>query len=316
MRIKNAAWKIAPDGSGHKYPAEVPFRLRLMRMVGRQRWIPRGQHWLLAKLWDPDSEKSFIFEVDFFGTRYQGDLAQFLDWKVFGYGCASYCELSLLKTLANEIRSRNGEVMFFDVGANIGHHTLFMARNADRVVSFEPFAENRKLIEQKIAMNALTNVKLLPYALGAKDEALKYYPGGAINSGTGTFMPEEIGTYQNPIEIDVRNGDAVCAAHHLPRIDLLKVDVEGFEPFVFLGLSQRIRKDRPPILTELSDRSREGFGSESGFREMFWEGAVYAEVQGREGHDYTLTPFRYATAAEVLIAPPEWADFINSRMRH
>src|SRR5277367_3312979 len=161
MRTRNAAWKIAPDGSGHKHPSEFPLRLRLFRMVGKQTWIPRGQHWVMCKLWDPDSENSFIFEVDFFGMRYQGDLAQFADWKVFGYGCSSYCELSLLKTLADEIRSRRSEVMFFDVGANVGHHTLFMASNADRVIAFEPFADIRKLIEQKIAMNRLTNVQVL-----------------------------------------------------------------------------------------------------------------------------------------------------------
>ena len=121
--------------------------------------------------------------------RYQGDMAQYLDWKVFAYGCSTYCELSLLKALANEVRSRRGEVMFFDIGANIGHHTLFMAPNADHVIAFEPFADNRKLIEQKVAMNRLNNVQILPYALGAKDEKLQYYPGGAVNSGTGTFMP-------------------------------------------------------------------------------------------------------------------------------
>ena len=285
-------------------------------MVGKQTWIPRGQHWVMCKLWDPDSENSFIFEVDFFGMRYQGDLAQFADWKVFGYGCSSYCELSLLKTLADEIRSRRSEVMFFDVGANVGHHTLFMASNADRVIAFEPFADIRKLIEQKIAMNRLTNVQVLPYALGETEETLKYYPGGAVNSGTGTFMPQEIGTYQEPIEVQVRNGDAVCMEHNLPRIDLMKVDVEGFEPFVFRGFAGRIHKDRPPILTELTDRSREGFGSEAGLRELFWEGAVLAEVRGREGHDYTLSPFHYATAAEFLIAPPEWAEFIHTRMRN
>ena len=44
----------------------------------------------------------------------------------------------------------------------------------------------------------------------------------------------------------------------------MKVDVEGFEPFVFQGLKERIHKDRPPVLTEMTDRSREGFGSEAG----------------------------------------------------
>ncbi len=286
-----------------------------MRILGRQTWIPRGQHWVLTKLWDPDSEKNFVFEVDFFGTRYQGDMAQYADWKVFAYGCSSYCELSLLKDLANEIRRTRDGVAFLDVGANIGHHTLFMAPRVDRVIAVEPFEDNRKLIVQKLEMNGLTNVQIWPYALGASDETLKYYPGGSVNSGTGTFMPIDIGTYQEPIEVQVRNGDALCAEHKIRRVDLMKVDVEGFEPFVFRGLAERIRKDRPPVLTEMTDRSREGFRSEAGLKELFWDGAVYAEVHGREGRNYTLRPFHYRTAGEILIVPPEWSDFVRTRMQ-
>src|SRR5271157_2999804 len=111
---RNAAWKIAPDGSGHKYP-DVPLRLRLMRVVGRQTWIPRLRNQILRSIWDPDSEKSFIFEVDFFGKRYQGDLAQWIDWKVFAYGSHAYCELAVLRDLAEEIRWRRSKVVFFDI---------------------------------------------------------------------------------------------------------------------------------------------------------------------------------------------------------
>jgi FkbM family methyltransferase len=314
MRIKNAAWKIAPDGTGHKYPSDVPMRMRLMRMVGRQTWIPRGQHWLLTHIWDPDSEKNFVFEVDFFGKRYQGDMAHYVDWKVFAYGCSTYCELELLRDLAAEIRQQRSKVVFFDVGANVGHHTLFMTAHADQVIAFEPFGDIRRLIEQKLAMNAVSNVRLFPFALGEKNEVQNYYPGGAVNSGTGTFMPEEIGTYQQPIRMQVRRGDEICDDYRLPRIDLMKVDVEGFEPLVFRGLAGRFERDRPVVMTELTDRARSGFGSEEGLRKLFWDDAVYAEVYGREGCGYTLRPFHYATAGECLIVPPEWAEFVHSRM--
>ena len=314
MRIKSAAWKIAPDGTGHKYPHDVPMRLRLMRIVGKQTWIPRGQHWLLTRIWDPDSEKNFVFEVDFFGKRYQGDMAQYVDWKVFAYGCSTYCELALLRDLAAEMRRRRGGVAFFDIGANVGHHTLFMTSHADEVIAFEPFGDIRRLIEQKLAMNGVNNVKLFPFALGEKTEVQTYYPGGAVNSGTGTFMPEEIGTYQQPVSVEVKRGDEICEGSQLPRIDVMKVDVEGFEPLVFRGFADRLKRDRPVVMTELTDRSRSGFGSEEGLRRMFWDGAEYVEVCGREGHGYTLRPFNYATAGEFLIVPPEWAAFVRARM--
>lgn len=94
----------------------------------------------------------------------------------------------------------------------------------------------------------------------------------------------------------------------------MKVDVEGFEPHVFRGLKGRIHSDRPPILSELTDRSRAGFGSEARFRETFWNNAVFAEVAGRHGCPFRLKPFRYKSTGEMLIVPPEMADFVYSRL--
>lgn len=247
--------------------------------------------------------------------RYPGNLAQFVDWKVFAYGCHAYSELTLLETLAKEIRKKRDRVVFFDVGANVGQHTLFMADMADRVIAFEPATPLQQLIEQKVPTNNLTNVEIVPFALGETDDTLQYYPGGASNSGTGTFMPEEIGTYEEPIDLPIRNADHLFAELGLPRIDLLKVVIEGFEPFVFRALAGRILKDRPPILSELTNRSRIGFRGEAACHALFWEDAVFAEVRGREGCPFQLLPFQYETTGEMLIVPPKMADIVHSRLQ-
>ncbi len=143
----------------------------------------------------------------------------------------------------------------------------------------------------------------------------QYYPGGAANSGSGTFLPEETGTYQEPIFVQVRNGDHLFAELALPRVDLMKVDVEGFEALVFRGLSTRLHEDRPPILSEMSDRSRASFGTEKEFKSFFWKDAVYAEVSGRHGCAFRLKPFRFDTTHEMLIVPPEMGDFVRAQMQ-
>lgn len=97
----------------------------------------------------------------------------------------------------------------------------------------------------------------------------------------------------------------------LPRIDLIKADVEGFEAFVFRGLSDRIRQDKPAIILEISEDSRKGFGSEDAFRKTFYEGALFAEVAGGNGRPYRLKPFKYGTAAEVLVMPPEMSGIMK-----
>jgi hypothetical protein len=66
------------------------------------------------------------------------------------------------------------------------------------------------------------------------------------------------------------------------------------------------------ILTELTGGARKRFGSEQGFRDCLYPGAYVVEVSGKR-NDYELSQFRYETADEVLIAPPEIADGLKKR---
>jgi FkbM family methyltransferase len=267
-------------------------------------------------LWNPESGRSFPFEVDFFGTRYRGNLSHFVDWLVFAYGASSYEELTLLQALTAELRKTQKEITFFDIGANVGHHSLFMSKYVDEIIAFEPFPLLQAKFQEKLALNHLTNVRVIPYALGDEDDVQYYYPGGGTNSGAGTFLPEENVAYGEPIEISIRNGDRLFSELDLPPIDLMKIDVEGFEPLVFRGLAGRIQRDRPPILMELNERSRSDFGSEEGFRKNFWEGAVIAEVSSRRpGCAHELKPFCYQATTECLVVPPEMADFVLRQMK-
>ena len=98
----------------------------------------------------PNGQKPQPFEVDFFGLSYSGSLANFIDWTVYYYGAFSANELRLLAALAAALRAQGKPVNFYDVGANIGHHTLFMSADADHVFSFEPFAVVRNEMERKL----------------------------------------------------------------------------------------------------------------------------------------------------------------------
>jgi hypothetical protein len=131
------------------------------------------------------------------------------------------------------------------------------------------------------------------------------------NSGAGTLIENRLNTSADPAIVQIRRGDSFLKKESLPRIDIIKADVEGFEAFVFRGLSDRIRQDKPAILLEISDDSREGFGSEDVFKHAFYEGALFAEVAGGNGRPYKLKPFNYGTAAEVLVMPPEMSGLMK-----
>lgn len=291
--------------------SEFPLRLQLLRRLGHQYWmrgwISRGRDRLMRMLHDPSSKRSYLFEVDFFGKRYRGDLARYMDWAVFCHGSSGGAELGLLRAAADYPRSRRHRpITFFDVGANVGQHSLFMAGFADRVVAFEPSPRLLGFFEEHVSLNNLQNVEIVPVALGDKDEILPYYPGPIEDDTIGTFLKLKTTQHAVPQNLPVRNGDRLFEEKQYPPIDIMKVDVEGFEPSVFRGLKGRIRCDRPIILSEVTQST---FGSESDFRECFYQDAVFANVRGRSRSTrFTLHPFVFRNG-EVLVIPCEMADF-------
>src|SRR5262249_5416419 len=134
---------------------------------------------------------------------------------------------------------------------------LFMSKYSDEVISFEPFEPVRTKLLQKLEENKIRNVRVFPIGLGAQDEDLAFSSPADDNLGTGSFR----GAADAGLNLPVRQGDTFFAVNRLPRIDILKVDVEGFESTVFHGLRERLRRDRPVIVTEISGTDRSGFGT-------------------------------------------------------
>jgi FkbM family methyltransferase len=260
----------------------------------------------------PDRCAPFGFEIDFFGLRYQGNLCHYIDWLVFCYSGAPYFEIMLLKALVDELRGNGNtdKITFFDIGGNAGHHTLFMAPRVEQVYVFEPFPALCSEINRHVSLNGLSNVRLFPVALGQEDGAAAYFPGIGANSGIGTLLPDPDERNIAPVQVPVRNGDALCAEQGLPKIDLMKIDVEGYESKVLGGLSSRIHRDRPAILLELSPESRRQFQSARRFADHFYPDAMFCDVGGRNGRSFKLRPFNFDRSEEVLIVPLELADFV------
>jgi FkbM family methyltransferase len=288
---------------------EISLKQKVLRFIGHQRWL-RGRDRILRAFAHPDHQQSFPFETDFFGRTYSGNMNSFIDWTVFYYGAFNIQELRLLAEVANAIRAQGKPVNFFDVGANVGQHALFMSSHADRVFAFEPFSVVRTEMERKLAHAAVDNVTIFPVALGDKNEDASYHPPTGANQGTGTLgnrLPDNASSEIIPVQV-VR-GDDFFAANHLPPITLLKLDVEGFEAQALEGLRQTIWRDRPPIFMELQHT---GSGSQKGtsVRSLLYPDHLVFAVGQRRGQ-FTLTPFQPGSTEEALVLPAELAGIIR-----
>jgi FkbM family methyltransferase len=288
-----------------------PLKYRIARLIGHQHYIPHGRDRFIRLFATPDRATSTAFTVDFFGQVYRGDLSNFLDWSVYVYGAYAKHELILLRDITEALRAELTSIAFYDVGANVGQHTLFMSKVADEVFSFEPYEPARKKLLQKLEDNEVRNVRVFPVGLGAQNENLEFHAPKATNMGMGTFC--RIPDFGTVLKLPMRQGDALFAENRLPRITLMKVDVEGFESAVFEGLRKRIWQDRPVIMTEISGPDRSGFRTPDGFARTLYDGFELFSVGCTSiSGTYSIQSPSFDTDEELLVIPIER----TARLKH
>jgi FkbM family methyltransferase len=289
-----------------------PMKQQMLRFVGRQQWL-RGRDRILRAFSHPDHQSSTLFKTDFFGQSYSGKMTNFIDWSVFYYGAFQLHEIRLLGAIADALRASGKPVNFFDVGANIGHHTLFMSPHADHVFSFEPFAVVREEMVRKLQHAGVTNVTIFPVALGDRNETGTFHPPTGANQGTGTLgdmLPDNASSEVLPVQV-VR-GDDFFAANQLPPITLLKMDVEGYETKALEGLRETVWRDRPPIFIEIQKDDYDSPEPHKGasVKNLLYPDHIIFEVGASRGQP-VLKPFLQGNTEEALVIPAELAELLK-----
>ena len=146
---------------------------------------------------------------------------------------------------------QSGDVVI-DVGANIGTHTLALAKlvgPTGLVYSFEPQQEIYDILRTNIAANGLKNVTTYRAAAGATDGSC-YIPKvdyGVVNN----FGLIAVG--DGEIEVPQMTIDGL----QLHKLDLIKIDVEGTEAEVLTGAASTIARSRPILYVENNNRAKQ-----------------------------------------------------------
>ncbi len=222
-----------------------------LRWIGHIHWLRFGfRDQLIRFFYKPDTAVSKIFEIKFFKRKYIGDFSNFIDWSVYYYGAYNGEELQLMHDAIKGVT----QPVIFDIGANVGHHTLFASLIAKEVHAFEPFPMVREKIDEKLKINSINNVFVHPVGLGNTHESLPYTPPQSINTGTGSFANTLQGS--NSIKLPVCIGDDYIADFKLPEPNFIKMDIEGFEAQALQGLKHTLVQCRPIVFFEWSALER------------------------------------------------------------
>ena len=234
------------------------------------------------------------------------------------YGEWSYRELDLI----GQFIRPDSNVL--EAGSNIGSHTMFIARDLcprGAVYAFEP----RRLIFQMLCanmiLNGVTNVHPFQLGLCAQEESFSESPIPLdFEANFGGLAPggiEGTGEVLRLIPLD-------SMMDELPRIQLIKADVEGYEADMLRGARGLIARDRPVLYLEndRADKSPELLRliDEMGYSSYWHTTAMYRpdnfanqakDIFGANAGSFNLLSI-HRESGWSIVDEPEITDFDNA----
>ena len=219
-----------------------------LRLIGMQNWVRWG---LRLKFFKLIASKNYVFEVPFFGFTYKGNLNSYVDRRVFFWGAHEQEVMLFMGSLITP-----GSVVF-DIGANVGNHSLYFASKGASVYSFEPNPEVASSLEEKVIHNNIKNIFLQKVGLGVKNEELTFYAPTGDNKGVGSFIEDFSHVNKDIGKIQIKNGDSFVREQNIATVDFIKIDSEGSEYTILAGLKDTLLRYKPRIVIEYLQRDKE-----------------------------------------------------------
>ncbi len=139
--------------------------------------------------------------------------------------------------------------VFVDIGANIGVFTVPAAKRigpSGHVLAIEPSPRIFSYLKQNVTLNKLSNVGLRQCAAFSKNEKmLPFYEAPIGHFGMGALAPQ---FRADPIFVQAQTLDNMLNEQGIGHVDVIKVDVEGFEAMVFQGAERLLTGNSPPLI--------------------------------------------------------------------
>jgi len=133
--------------------------------------------------------------------------------------------------------------VFYDIGANIGWHSINVAlKTPATVVCFEPQPQR---LRKNLALNH-ADCMVIEVALGSYNGAARMTAG---------YNAQNFITHTGDLKVPIRTLDSLVSEHHLPPPTFMKLDVEGFEHEVLHGARGTLIEYRPSLLCEITNLS-------------------------------------------------------------
>ncbi|MFN7307517.1 MAG: FkbM family methyltransferase [Acetobacteraceae bacterium] len=190
-------------------------------------------------------------ELDILGRRYR--IAGQPDDKTFNNLPSVLRDQAPLNGVA--AAALNPESQVCDIGANLGLSTLVLAGRVPKgkVYAFEPDPGTNTCLKATIMGAGLQNVKFFETALGAVRENVFLHSGDKFSAGSHIVTNRHISSGALPTSsVQMDTLDSVLEAAACEGLDLIKIDVEGFEIDILAGAKNTLRRFQPVVFLEMN----------------------------------------------------------------
>ncbi len=185
------------------------------------------------------------------GVKFNLHLNDYMQWHIF----ADLPDFSWQK--ATEYLQSEGVIL--DIGANVGAFSLKLAQQIKqkdkqncKVIAFEPNPFVCEAFQKNVSLNPSLQkiIRLEKIALGAKNEESQFVFSNT-NSGGGKVLRDDS---TQGISIEIKTLDNYLQEQKIQNVLFIKIDVEGFEPFVIEGAKETIRRYKPKLYIEMTEK--------------------------------------------------------------
>lgn len=178
--------------------------------------------------------------------------------------------------------------IFVDVGANEGWFSLQAARRVGPggcVYCIEPQERLWPIIIRNFSLNNMTQYRILPYAIGEKQEDVALNLSLSMNTGSTSIVPSFRRHFRKQQQIRCTTLDQLVDLYRIRDITLLKLDIEGYELFALRGMQELLRAGRiRHMLIEFHPSQLARLGQSVNDVVRYIEGFHYNSSDGRVWH--------------------------------
>lgn len=187
-----------------------------------------------------------------YGLKMQLSATDFVDLSIY---FDSY-EYMVRKVLTKRLRHSTG---FLDIGANIGYYSLIASRlmPSGAVYAVEANPNTLQVLRRNLSLNHCANVEVFPFAVSDYDGVTDMFVPLNDTHGGAALKNHDWEKYDK-LHISVHRLDDKLL--HVPKIDLVKIDIEGAEMHALRGGRELLKKHKPVVVSEMVPMFLEKFG--------------------------------------------------------